>query len=376
MEAVKLRAAVIGCGAISDIYLTNLKSCFTSVDVIYCCALHPSHAEATAAQYGIESRTYAQILSDASIQLIILLTPAPTHAALIRQALLAGKHVYTEKTMATTLEEADELLQLANQRRLYLGSAPDTFLGASLQKARSVVDSGVLGHITGFSIYANRNLDLLASKYLFLRLPGGGICFDYGVYYLSALVSLLGSVAKVGAIVGNRAETRRNCMPDNPEYGQPYSYPNESFVSATLQLTSVVCGTFALNGDSVGQDQAIFTIYGTAGILKLGCPDHFGDSISLLQADMASPNVLRCSTLDNSLPFSTNSRGLGAAEMANAILRGVPCRCNASFAYHVLEIIVGMMRSGAEHQFLSLTSTCSRPTPLSKEEAASFAEIT
>lgn len=93
----KLRAAVIGCGAISDIYLTNLKTRFSTVEVVCCCALHPEHASAKAAQYGIESRTYQQILEDDSIQLILLLTPASTHYALIREALLAGKHVYTEK---------------------------------------------------------------------------------------------------------------------------------------------------------------------------------------------------------------------------------------------------------------------------------------
>ena len=65
----KLRAAVIGCGAISDIYLTNLKTRFSTVEVVCCCALHPEHAAAKAAQYGIESRTYQQILTDDSIQI-------------------------------------------------------------------------------------------------------------------------------------------------------------------------------------------------------------------------------------------------------------------------------------------------------------------
>ena len=114
----KLRAAVIGCGAISDIYLTNLKTRFSTVEVVCCCALHPEHAAAKAAQYGIESRTYQQILTDDSIQLILLLTPASTHYALIREALLAGKHVYTEKTMSTSLAEAEELLALARRNGL------------------------------------------------------------------------------------------------------------------------------------------------------------------------------------------------------------------------------------------------------------------
>ena len=76
----KLRAAVIGCGAISDIYLTNLKTRFSTVEVVCCCALHPEHASAKAAQYGIESRTYQQILEDDSIQLILQKSKLPRPA--------------------------------------------------------------------------------------------------------------------------------------------------------------------------------------------------------------------------------------------------------------------------------------------------------
>lgn len=368
----KLRAAVIGCGAISDIYLTNLKTRFSTVEVVCCCALHPEHASAKAAQYGIESRTYQQILEDDSIQLILLLTPASTHYALIREALLAGKHVYTEKTMSTSLEEAEELLALARRNGLYLGSAPDTFLGAVLQDARCAIDSGAIGQVTGFCVYANRNLDALASKYLFLRLPGGGICFDYGVYYLTALVSLLGSVSQVSAFTGNRAEVRRNCLPDSPDYGQPYSYPNESFVTAALTLANGVSGTFALNGDSTGPDQAVFVIYGTEGILKLGSPDHFGDPSQLLRPDPQTPPTLQCTPLGTGLPFSDNSRGLGAAELADAVLRAAPCRCDASFAYHVLEVIVRIMQSGSERQPVPVQSSCPRPEPLSPAHIARF----
>lgn len=93
----RMRTAVVGCGAISDIYLTNMTERFDNLEVVACCANHIEHAQKKAKQYGIEARTYEEILSDPSIELVVILTPAPTHEGLIRQALQAGKHVYTEK---------------------------------------------------------------------------------------------------------------------------------------------------------------------------------------------------------------------------------------------------------------------------------------
>ena len=131
----------------------------------------------------------------------LILTPAPTHEGLIRQALQAGKHVYTEKTMTLSTESAGELIALAKEKGLYLGAAPDTFLGAALQTARKAIDDGLIGEITSFEACANRDLDLLAGMFSFLRMEGGGICYDFGVYYLTALVSLFGPVDSLVASV-------------------------------------------------------------------------------------------------------------------------------------------------------------------------------
>ena len=97
-ETKKMRVGVVGCGAISDIYLTNMIHNFENLEVAACCAGHLEHAKKKAEQYGIKGCTYEEILADPSIEMVVILTPAPTHEGLIRQALEAGKHVYTEKT--------------------------------------------------------------------------------------------------------------------------------------------------------------------------------------------------------------------------------------------------------------------------------------
>ena len=105
-ETKKMRVGVVGCGAISDIYLTNMIHNFENLEVAACCAGHLEHAKKKAEQYGIKGCTYEEILADPSIEMVVILTPAPTHEGLIRQALEAGKHVYTEKTMTLAPETA------------------------------------------------------------------------------------------------------------------------------------------------------------------------------------------------------------------------------------------------------------------------------
>jgi predicted dehydrogenase len=200
-----VKTAVIGCGAISDIYLSNMIHKYATLDVVACCASHRENAEKKAAQYGIRPAATDEILADPEVELVVVLTPAPSHYELVKKALLAGKHVYTEKPIATELWQAKELVSLAKEKGRLLGAAPETFLGSLFQTGRKALDEGLIGEITSFHVAANRDLTVLASLFKFLRQPGGGICYDYGVYYLTALVSLLGPMAEVYAKVGNHA---------------------------------------------------------------------------------------------------------------------------------------------------------------------------
>ncbi len=364
MGKERLRTGVIGCGAISDIYLKNMINEFDNLEVAACAARHLENALKKAEQYNIRGCTVEELLADESIDMVVILTPAPTHYELIKRALESGKHVYTEKTMTITPETAGELVKLADEKGLYLGSAPDTFLGASWQTARKLIDEGKLGEITSFQISANRDLDFLASLFGFLRMPGGGICYDYGVYYLTTLTALLEPVKRVCATVRNRKPVRRNVVEQSPEYGKEFSYPNESQVCAVMELENGVVGNFALNGDSVLQDQAMFTVYGTKGILKLTDPNQFGGKNVYMpnSYDFASPAVWE--EVDNTFAYEENSRGIGPSEMADAILSGRKNRANKEMAYHVLDVIDTMMKSSESGRFEEVASTCGRPEAL------------
>lgn len=367
MDKKKLRIGVIGCGAISDIYLKNMIDEFDNLEVVACAAAHVENAVKKAEQYNIRGCTVEKLLADDTIDMVVILTPAPTHYELAKKALEAGKHVYTEKTMTITPDTAAQLVKLADEKGLYLGSAPDTFLGASWQTARKMIDEGKLGEITSFQISANRDLDFLAGLFGFLRMPGGGICYDYGVYYLTALVSLLGPVKRVAASVRNRKPVRVNVLPQSPEYGKEFSYPNESQVCAVVELENGVMGNFALDGDSVLADQAMFILYGTKGILKLTDPNQFGGKNVYMANSYDFAQAPVWEEIENEFPYEENSRGIGPSEMADAILSGRKNRADKEMAYHVLDVIDTMMRSSDSGRFEEVRSTCERPEALTKK---------
>ena len=303
------------------------------------------------------------------IEMVVNLTPVGAHYDLIKSALLAGKHVYTEKTITDDVTKAKELLDLAEEKNLYLGAAPDTFLGAAWQTARVAIDEGLLGEINSFAISANRNNDMLLSLFAFLRQPGAGILYDYGVYYITAMVSLLGSVSRVGGIVGVPYPTHKNIMPMSPDFGKVMDTPNESQVSAVIQLRNGICGTFHIDADNNMMDEAYFAIYGTKGILYLTDPNQFGGTVKYLPNAMDPRNPAKAVELWNFSKYGENSRGIGPAEMADAIFQGRKNRASKEMAYHVLEVLSGILQGGTKGSFVDIASACDIPETMPNHKA-------
>ena len=362
-----LGVGVIGAGMISDIYISNMISKFENLEVYSITSKHMEHAKEKAAKYGLAAVSLEEMLADARIDMVVVLTPVGSHAELITAALNAGKHVYTEKTITDSTESAAKLLKLAAEKKLYLGSAPDTFLGSALQTARKAIEDGLLGEVTSISATANRCNDVLQTFFGFLREPGAGILFDYAVYYMTAMVSLLGPVARTAAFVRTPYPQHRNIDPKSPDFGKMMDTPNESQVSAILQFACGCTGTLQLNADSNLKDQARFFVYGTKGMLTLTDPNQFGNDVVYLANEYSEEGMrdTKPEILPPANPYSENSRGIGPSEMADAILSGRKNRANGEMAYHVLEVLEGMLQSGKDGCFVELKSGCEKPAALS-----------
>lgn len=367
MSIKPVRVGVVGSGMISGIYLKNMIGRFDILEVAGLASAHFENAKKRADEFGVRAYESPEALfADETVDLIVNLTPAPAHEAIIRSALEAGKHVYTEKVMTTGFASARALAKLAAEKGLYLGSAPDTFLGAALQTARRAIDDGLLGEVTSFAFAANRDNSFLTPFFRFLNQPFGGVAYDYAPYYFTALCALLGPVEKVAAAVRAPYPTHLDINPKSNTFGRMMDTPNESEISAVLTLRSGVSGTAHINNDSVIEDQHFFAVYGTRGILYLPDPNGFGGEVRF-QPNWAydqQPEPAR--TLENRFGFTDNARGVGPAELAWSIRANRPARAGADMACHVLEVIDGIIKSGKTDRFVTIESTFDRPAPLNR----------
>ncbi|MEJ1971785.1 MAG: Gfo/Idh/MocA family oxidoreductase [Lacunisphaera sp.] len=180
----KVTIGIMGCGAIAPSYLRNLNSHFSgTVEVLACADALPENAAKIAREFNVpRATTPDELLQDPAVELIINLTPAPAHHEVSLSILRAGKHLFSEKPLALSLEHGRELIALAAARGLRIGGAADTFLGAAGQLARKLVDDGRIG--TPIAAQALFGANVFDSE-RYHRLYRGAL-LDLGPYYLTA----------------------------------------------------------------------------------------------------------------------------------------------------------------------------------------------
>lgn len=347
-----IRTAVVGCGAISDIYLKNLKSKFSIIDLVGCCDLDIARRDAAAAKYDIKPLTMEEILADESIELVVNLTNPKAHFAVIKQLLEGGKNVYTEKVLSIELGDAEELVRLANERGLYLGAAPDTFLGCAIQTARLAVERGMIGQVTSCVAQNGRDYNMMGQLVPFIPQQGGGIGFDVGIYYITALISILGPVKRVNGFLKYPSDPRTFEMPSSARFGQEYNVESETILAGTLQFENGAIGSVQFNSECIFPEQPVVMLCGTEGVLYMSDPNNFGGTV-YYRAKGSDERI----ALPASFGYDENSRGLGVAEMAWSMVNGRKPRANKEMAYHALEILHGIAISNTTGSNYELKSS-------------------
>lgn len=347
-----IRTAVVGCGAISDIYLKNLKSKFSIIDLVGCCDLDVARRDAAAAKYEIKALTMEEILADETIELVVNLTNPKAHFAVIKQLLEGGKNVYTEKVLSIELGDAEELVRLANERGLYLGAAPDTFLGCAIQTARLAVERGMIGQVTSCVAQNGRDYNMMGQLVPFIPQQGGGIGFDVGIYYITALISILGPVKKVNGFLKYPSDPRTFEMPSSARFGQEYNVESETILAGTLQFENGAIGSVQFNSECIFPEQPVVMLCGTEGVLYMSDPNNFGGTV-YYRAKGSDERI----ALPASFGYDENSRGLGVAEMAWSMVNGRKPRANKEMAYHALEILHGIAISNTTGSNYELKSS-------------------
>ncbi len=359
--------AIIGVGDISGIYLQNISGLFRELRLVGVCDLVREKAERAKLEHP-EIKIYETMhdaYADPEVELVLNLTRPYEHYEVTKAALLAGKHVYTEKPLAATLEEARELVGLAEAEGLLIGGAPDTFLGAGIQTCRKLIDDGFIGEpVAAAAFMLCPGHESWHPDPAFYYQHGGGPMMDMGPYYVTALVNLLGRVSGVTARTKTSFPTR--LITSQPKFGTVVDVEVPTHLTGILDFDSGVVATLTTSFDVHYDTQARFEIYGSEGTLIVPDPNTFGGPIKLLR-----PEEGRYVEMPLLFDYKENSRALGLADLAKSIRKpDRKSRTSAESLLHTMDIMTAFGRSSEAEARVELDTAFERERPMVKADLA------
>lgn len=368
-----LGIGIIGCGNISTTYF-ELAPLFCGMEVRACADLNMEAARASAGKYGVAAQSIDDLLANSAVDIVVNLTVPEAHAGVTAAALEAGKHVYTEKPLALSLDDGLALKALADAKGLSVCSAPDTFLGGAHQWARRLIDEGRLGTITaGTAHVMSHGMEHWHPNPDFFFKPGAGPVLDIGPYYIANLIHLIGPVRRVAALA-NSAEAVRT-IGSEPRRGEKIAVETPTNIHALLEFESGETVTLGASWDVWAHRHRNMELYGTEGSLFVPDPNFFGGTVELsgrdgrLSVPQPFDHPFGVPNQDHGGTALANYRGAGLADMAKAIREGGGARCSLDRALHAVDVMTGILRSAEAGTFVVMQTRCTRPDPLGPDQA-------
>ena len=353
-----LRLGVIGCGTISNAYFRGLKPFPHLVEITACADLAIERAQAKAAEHGVpRGGSVADLLADPSVDLVLNLTIPSAHAEVNRQALAADKHVYCEKPFALTYADGVKTLDLARAKERRVGCAPDTVLGQGIQTCRRLIDQGAIGvPVAATANMMGHGPESWHPNPAFYYQVGGGPLFDMGPYYLTALITMLGPLKSVSALA--RTTFAERLITSRPFHGTRIKVETPTHFCAAVEFRRGAIGTVSMSFDVWQHGAPMLEIYGTEGSIQCPDPNNFGGEVRLW-----TPRTGKWEGVPVNQPEFIG-RGLGVADLADALATGRPHRQGADLALHVVEIMESFETSSDTGRRCELQSTCDQPAAL------------
>jgi predicted dehydrogenase len=354
----RTKIGVIGCGNISGAYL-GAGERFEILEIAACADLIPERAKAKSEEFKIpRACTVDELLATDEIEIVVNLTIPHAHAEVALAALQAGKHTYSEKPFAVTRDEGRRVMELAEEKGLLVGCAPDTFLGAGGQTSRKLIDDGWIGEPIGCSAFMMcHGHESWHPDPEFYYKAGGGPMLDMGPYYLTALVNLLGPVKR---LTGSATITfPQRTITSQPKHGTVIDVEVPTHVNGIMHLANGAVGTIATTFDVWAAQLPAIEVYGTDGTLSVPNPGGFGGPARLRRAGAEGWSDLPLSHI-----YAEQNRGIGVADMAYALRSGRAHRASGALAFHVLDIMQSFTEASDAGRWLDLASTCERPAML------------
>jgi predicted dehydrogenase len=349
-----MKVGLVGCGVIAHNYVKGSPA-FPSFDIVACADLSAAAAQAFGETYSLRVLPVHELVSDPEIEVVLSLTPPAAHAEIAHAAFAYDKHVYTEKPLAATLDEAQSLVDEAAARGLRLGCAPDTFLSSAYEAGRELIERGEIGRPLGvtarFLVGGPDNWHPNAD--MFYK-PGGGPLLDIGPYYLTAIASLLGSYRAAAGFA--TTPSPRRTLGVGPRAGEEFDVDVPTHVLAALQLENGVLASLTVSFEANEQYESTLVVHGSEGMLELPDANGFdGDvRVRIGRGDWETVSYVSRGAQD--------TRGIGLHEMIEAMQAGTPHRASGELGLHTLEAAFAVLEASARGETVKVGSRISRET--------------
>jgi len=221
----KLKVGLVGLGSLAQRGIlphTFQDDARALIEAVAVCDAVPGRAEAVAEKWVWRDAytDYDEMVEKADIEAVLIATPIPLHHRQITRALEAGKHVYTQKSMTTRLDEANEIVEMAARKGLTVCASPGEMLRPPYPQMKEAIQKGLIGRpywsLAGmqgagheYESFRTEN-DVLANvDPTWYYKPGGGPVYDMTVYCLHEMTGILGPVKRVQAMSGIGLPVRR-----------------------------------------------------------------------------------------------------------------------------------------------------------------------
>jgi predicted dehydrogenase len=346
-----LRVGIVGCGNIAGPYARSLAD-HDEVELVAVTDVDAARATTFAAEHGCRAHgSLDALLADPEVQLVVNLTVHHAHHAVSKQALEAGRHVYSEKPMALEADQARELVELAARRGVRLACAPSTFLGEAQQTVGAIIKRGELGTVR--AVYADVNWGRIETWHPApIPFYEVGVLVDVGVYPLTIATAFLGPAVAIEArgweVLADRVTTS----------GERYRIGSPDLIIGAVELAGGavmrLTGSFYVGRPS--RQLGLIEFHGDTGSLALGSFQDFDATVEHgpFGGEYTPVTLVR-------EPHRGIAWGRGVADLARSIVDGTPQRVTGDHAAHVVDILSAARQSMRERRRVEIGSTFAPP---------------
>lgn len=384
-DEASMRIAIVGCGYVADFYKATLSN-YPDLELLGVFDRNPERAGQFAQYHQVYQYDHIDaLLGDERVEMVLNLTNPRSHFEISRAALLAGKHIYSEKPLAMSMDEAKELVRLSEERGLYLSAAPCNVLGESAQTLWKKLREERIGKVR--LVYAEVDDGMIFRSHFRKWISDSGAPWPYkdefeigctmehAGYCLTWLAAFFGPAKSITSFAA--------CLVPDKVPGEQLNRIGADFSVACIEYHSgvvarVTCSLIAAHDHR-------FRVIGDEGVLETedtwnyGSPVYLRKDSSPLRQRLSRHRFLArlAALVKKPIPlvrepsFHHRSRGggfmdfaRGPAELAEAIKTGRPCRLSARFALHVAELVLAMESLKGEGGRVLLQSTFDPMEPM------------